>query len=422
MKLKQTYTIIIFLIGCFCSFSQESTYHGNPDDSFMIARDLAFKGKRVQARDTLKQILSKYPEYTDVHTLLAKTYSWDKKYDTARKEFNKIISREKEIKEVWISAVNNELYAKNPYIALGLANKALLYIKHDKDLLLLKTKALAMMGEEVAAIELLKAHTNKYPNDILANTFLQELKENTRFNSIGASISMDVFDAVFDPMTLAVFDYKRNTKYGSIIGSVTYANRFGYNGMQYGLEVYPKVSEKIYLNLAYAYSASKILPENMGRAEVFVKLPKSLTASIGARHYDFNTKAATIYTGSVSLYKGDYYFSIRPYVTPVDNASPSFSSTLTARKYGKTAENFIGITLGYGFLPELRQLNVDNVVLTQTVFYLESQQIILEHQFPSKNKQNVWKLSAGVLRQELVFDAGNFVLAVSGGIQYRIKF
>ncbi|UWX56551.1 tetratricopeptide repeat protein [Maribacter litopenaei] len=117
--------IVLFTVR---TFGQDSAYSGDPDASYFAARDLAFAGNRASARDTLKRILTKYPNYTDVRSLLAKTYSWDEEYDSARLEFNRITSIERGNAEVWIGAIKNELYAKNYNIAVGLTNKALTYL------------------------------------------------------------------------------------------------------------------------------------------------------------------------------------------------------------------------------------------------------------------------------------------------------
>jgi hypothetical protein len=37
---------------------------------------MAFSDQRKQAQDTLLQILTKYPNYSDIRTFLATTYSW----------------------------------------------------------------------------------------------------------------------------------------------------------------------------------------------------------------------------------------------------------------------------------------------------------------------------------------------------------
>jgi len=134
MNLRQLHIIFILMLCGSFAVAQEVAYAGNPDESFFTARDLAFEGKRAVARDTLQKVLAKYPDYADVRNLLASTYSWDGEYETARAHFNKITSVERKNKEAWIASVKNELYAEEYYIALGLANKALIYLPNDADL------------------------------------------------------------------------------------------------------------------------------------------------------------------------------------------------------------------------------------------------------------------------------------------------
>ena len=76
-------------LGCFWVRSQGVT---DPDNSFLSARNIAFEGNRTVARDSLERILASYPDYTDAAILIAKTYTWDKDYNEARKRFNRILS------------------------------------------------------------------------------------------------------------------------------------------------------------------------------------------------------------------------------------------------------------------------------------------------------------------------------------------
>ncbi|MEN8789213.1 MAG: tetratricopeptide repeat protein, partial [Flavobacteriaceae bacterium] len=129
------FILLCVSLGSHVLFAQEVSYMGDPDASFFKARELAFAGKHLSAQDTLKRILTRYPDYTDVRNLLAKTYSWDAKYDEARKHLNRITSTERQNREAWVAAIKNEIYAKDTYIALGLANKALQYLPEDQEIL-----------------------------------------------------------------------------------------------------------------------------------------------------------------------------------------------------------------------------------------------------------------------------------------------
>lgn len=388
-------------------YAQDKGYAGNPDVSFMKAKEIAFSGDRVTARDSLHLILSEYPDYADVRNLLAKTYSWDGNYDKARNEFNTIISKEKQNKEVWEAAIRNEIYAENYYIALGLSNKALLYLPDDIDILSLQEKAeigvtVAKTVEEVIYLDAEAGETSK--------------------NAIGVASSVDVFDVIYDPMVYASVYYNRKTKFGAIIPRINYSNRFQTNGIQYEVDAYPKFSKKINAYLNYGFSKSEIYPNHRAGAELYANLPNAMEASLGARYLDFNTSQVFVYTGSFGMYRGNYYFSLRPYVTPSAKNTYNISGNLLVRKYFKDKYNYLGANLSYGYASDLKQFKNGTVVLAETLLYLESQQLNIEYQFTIKENPNLYKASIGVTRQELSFDPGKFFYAASIGLDYQFKF
>ncbi|MDP5231526.1 MAG: YaiO family outer membrane beta-barrel protein [Cellulophaga sp.] len=407
MYLKKLFLLVCF--GCVLCATRAQTieYSGNPDASFFAARDLAFSGDRTTARDTLKQILSKYPEYADVRNLLAKTYSWDGEYLEARNHFNKIISKEKKLKEVWVAAINNEMYAEEYYLALGLANKALKYLENDEDLLALEEKAQLALTIDKTVEEVI---------------FLDAEAGDVQKNSILFTSSVDVFDVVFDPMTYASIAYSTKTKYGTIIPRLNYSNRFNINGMQLEVDAYPKFSKKVYAYLNYGYSDSPIFPAHRAGAELYTNLPNAMEASLGVRYLNFGTSRVFIFTGSYGLYAGNYFFSLRPYVTPSENNTLNISGNILARKYLKDKYNFIGVNASFGYTSELKQFIADNVLLAESLLFLESQNILIEYQFLLNNNKNGLGLTLGVTRQELSFRPGDFFIAGTLGLNYQFKF
>lgn len=409
MKLKQTYIIILlFGFSLNLGMAQEDYYDGDPDKSFLKAQDLAFQGKRSVARDTLKHILTRYPNYYDVRNLLASTYSWDGEYEEARRQFNKIISNNKKNKETWVAAIKNEIYAKEYYIALGLANKAIGSIIDDPQLMKLRKEILIHTP----------GSAENEPEE--AEEIFEEKKEYK--NRIAISNSYDVFDKAYDPMIYSSLEYKRETIMGSIIPRINFSNRFQINGIQYELDAYPKFSEKIYIYANYAFSDAPTFPNHRVGAEVYANLPKSLEVSAGMRYLDFKTSQATIFTGSVGLYKGNYYFSARPYITPAKDKPLGISGTLLGRKYLKNKENYFGVMAGYGYSSDLRQLRDGDELLAETILYVESQHLNLEYQFSGKKQPHLYRANLGLARQELAFDSGNFFWAVSAGFTYHVKF
>ena len=401
--------IYILIFQCFAVVglsAQEISYNGDPDAAYFAARELAFAGNHISARDTLEQILERYPDYSDVRSLLAKTYSWDANYDEARKHLNRITSRDRENKEAWIAAIKNEIYAENFHIALGLANKALIYLPEDTELLATREELTQKLDTSAETSEENKEST--------------EAKSFT--NQIAIYNAFDVFDIVYDPMIYSGLEYTRETDAGKIIPKVNYANRFDTHGLQYEMDFYPELSKMFYGYLNYGFSDSAIFPKHRLGLEIYANLPKSMEASLGMRYLDFLEQQTTILTGSYGLYKGNYFASLRGYVTPTENGSPGLSGTFTGRKYLKSKDQYLGCLLSIGFIPELRQLTANNTLLAETLFFVESQQIILEYQFPGNNVANLFKAQLGLTHQELVFEPGTFFWAVTGGFKYHVRF
>lgn len=394
--------LLVFLLGVEV-FAQKDL---DADASFLQARNIAFEGNWDVARDSLNHLLEVYPNYTDAKILIAKTYSWNGNYDKARRHFNRITSIEKEQKDAWFAAIKNEVYAKNLNIALGLANKALIHLKNDTEIQQLRNQLMEDMTKELPIQDKLK----------------EDNREEHTKNQIAVSSNLEVFDIVFDPMYQTTVEYQRQTKYGKILPRITYAQRFNTTGTQFEVDGYPILSKTLHGYFNYGYSNSLIFPRHRAGIELYAELPKAFEVSLGARHVRFNEANASIFTGSFGMYRGNYYVSARPYVSARNDGQIGWAGNIMARKYGRDGNNYIGIRATYGFDAELNQFIVDGVLLSETQLFLESQQLQLEYQFSNQLSTNMYTLNAGVRRQELMFDSGNFFWAVSAGLKYQFRF
>ncbi|HMB63775.1 MAG TPA: YaiO family outer membrane beta-barrel protein [Eudoraea sp.] len=435
--MQRTKTYMIFFL---CLFAVEGWSQEIPTDNFGdpfdMARELAFQGDHSSAREALAQLLAINPGHTEARTLLARTHSWDGHFDEARREFNKITSKERDVKEVWIAAVKNELYAKNDATALGLANKALYYLKKDTELEQLREMAF----KNVASIQYKKYPKEKAsPENRLmapgpkakasAKTAEKETVNSKRTeerevpkNTLGVSNSFTIFSEVYEPNVSSRIDFKRQTRYGSIIPRISYSNRFQTHGLQYGFSAYPRIAKKMYAYVSYAYSKASIYPNHSVGGDLYASLPGAIEVSAGMRYLGFDTRDISIITNSLGLYKGNYYLSLRSYITPKSNNLTRVSGNLVIRKYLKDAENYLGVSGGIGFSPELKQIILDGTVLSETLLYLESQRLSFEYQFTGKNTPNIYKTRLGIARRELFSAPGSFLFSVSAGLTYKVKF
>ena len=419
--IPKTIIKLTFLLLFFFNFQmqgQQKVYNGNPDTSFKTARNLAFNQQRKQAQDTLLNILTKYPDYYEIRSFLATTYSWDSDYKKARKVFATILEKDSKNKETWIAAIKNELWADLPYAALEMTNNALQIFPNNHELLYLKASAQENTDNAIEALSTIQSILEKNPEDQKAKDFKISLNTLLQKNAIGINASIDLYSSVFDPMQYYSLKYTRKTKYGSITPKLNLNRRFNENGAQFEVDLYPKIRKGLYAYVNFGISNSFLFPDVKYGAELYQSLPRSFEVSAGFRTLKYSS-TTNIYTGSVGWYFGNSYWSFRPYFTP-GGTGTSKSGTLTYRKYRSDADNYLGLSIGMGFSPEINQFifNPNDAAIVN----LESQKLNVGYYFTTSNKQNAWGAQLGVAHQEIIFDQGNFFWIYSLAVSWELKF
>jgi YaiO family outer membrane protein len=420
MNSKITYKLILVLafLSIFQSFGQQKIFDGNPDTAFEKARELAFNNQRKQAQDTLILILTKYPDYHDIRSFLASTYSWDGDYKKAKTEFSYILGKDPQRKIDWIAAINNELWADTPFSALEMAENALKYFPSDGEILYLKASAQENSNNQEEALRTIQLVLDQNPNDQKAIDYRKKLINTLSYNSFGITSSVDLYSEIFDPMQYYSLKYGRKTKYGSIIGRVNFSRRFNDNGAQFEVDMYPKIIKGLYAYLNVGFSNSYLYPDVRYGTELYYSLPKSFEVSLGFRALKYET-TTTIYTGSIGWYTGNSYWNFRPYLTP-GNSGTSKSGTLNYRRYRSDADNYFSVSVGMGFSPEIDRFQFEGN--EDAIIDLQSQKFNVGYYFTSSNKQNAWGTQLGVTHQEISFDPGNYFWIYSIGLNWELKF
>ncbi|RZS90548.1 YaiO family outer membrane beta-barrel protein [Aquimarina brevivitae] len=418
MLVIKKYSFFILILLSITVTGQDKQFNGDPDEAFGIARELAFNDKRAQAQDTLRLILTKYPDYHDIRSFLASTYSWDGAYDDARKEFAYVLKKDAKRETTWEAAIKNELYAEKPFAALKMANEALTHFPKSPVILYQKASAQEATKNPEDALRTLEELLKNNPDYEKGQTYKKSLLSNLRHNVIGIRSAVEVYSDVFDPMQYHFLKYSRQTKYGSIHGRLNFNRRFNTNGLQAEVDLYPRIVEGVYAYLNFGVSNSSLFPDIRYGAEVYTSLPKSFEASAGFRALQFD-ETTMIYTGSVGKYAGNSYFSLRSYVTP-DEAGASISGEIAYRKYGRNADNYFLVETGIGFSPENNRFVADGS--DDEVISLRSQKFNLGYFFTSKNNKNAWGVRAGVVHQEIIFDPGNYLWIVDVAFTWDLRF
>ncbi len=321
------------------------------DAELKKASTLAFSGKRAEARKILREILVLKPNYTDAQTLLARTYAWDNKFDSARIEIKKALLLSDKNEEATNASIDVELWSDNNNAALEISNKALKEINpRSEDFLLKKARAQFKLKNYKAADSTLQALLKINPKNEKAISALEAVKWAAMINKIGVGYEYENFSTTFTPWHMVSPFYSRKTKYlGTVIGRINYANRFDETGIQYEVDMYPKLTKNTSSYFNVGYSKDDIFPDFRFGFSLYQNLPKSWEAEIGIRYLKF-TDPTIIYVGSISKYIGNYWFSLRPSFVP-DKTGNSFSFSFLTRYYLSEADNYFTLTLGSGLSP-----------------------------------------------------------------------
>lgn len=213
-----------------------------------------------------------------------------------------------------------------------------------------------------------------------------------------------------DPWHLATAELIRRGPAGALVGRVNWAERFGDSGVQLEADAYPRLSRRVFLFLNGGWSDSEVFPEARAGAELYLTMPGGIETSAGARRLWFRDSELTLVTGSVGLYAGSYYLSLRPYVAPRDEADDVSGSLLVRRYFGGT-ESYATLVVGAGSTPSEAPLEFE-------VDRLTSQRVTLYGRHPVSRHLGV-RWNAGWEREELAADDDRTRLSAGGGLEVR---
>jgi YaiO family outer membrane protein len=202
---------------------------------------------------------------------------------------------------------------------------------------------------------------------------------------------------------------------------VNYGYRFQNSGIQGELDFYPKIMNGVYGYLNYGYSGADIFPKHRFGAEVYGRLPSSMEGSLGIRYLYFGpASTVTIYTGSLGLYRGNYYFSLRPYITP-NNSSFSRSVSLLVRRYFGDADNYLSVKGSVGFIPDERTVIFSAGESGKETYFLKSENAGIGCQY-ALTSTHLLTVTFDITHQELSFDPGRYVYDYSFSVGVKTIF
>ncbi len=410
---KQIQTLIFLLLASFFTRAQNAI---SSDELFKNARTAAFEDKNyVKARQLAYQALAISPAYADIEIFLGRLYTWDKQYDSARYHFTKVLRADSINEDASIAYADLEYWNDHYEEALNICNRGLSVNPASEPLLIRKIKNLKATKnyKEASIITNLLLKTDK--NNTTALALAVSLKDAVAGNKISITYDHSSFNKQFDKdWNFGSVSYGRQTKMGSVIARINYANRFSSNGLQAEVDAYPHINKTFYAYINFGYSDNVgVFPKFRAGFSLYTNLPKSFEAEAGLRYLYF-AGPTNIYTFSVGKYYKSFLFNVRTYLTPSAGAV-SQSYSVAGRYYFAGADDYVNLSLGTGISPDD---NSQNIQLGNKQNKFSSKKISAEfsHTFL---KWNVIWLSAGLINQEYQPAVKGNQLNLSLGISHR---
>lgn len=377
------------------------------DAAFEIAREKIFSGNRQEGREILYAILKSSPEYADVRILLARSYAWDGDRKEARNELLVVLKKTPDHEDAISALYDVEVWDGKYEAALNAVDAGLKYYPNSPGLLCKKAKVLVDLENTKDALTVLNRLEEIDPGHKEGALIREQIRIKSMKYTAGASYGVDIFSRAFDPAHYASIQLSRLNTWGSSMFRMNYTSRFSSHGLQTEIDLYPKISKGVYAYVNYGYSSSHLFSRHRMGGEIYTKLPYRLEVSGGARYLYFQESSKVlIYTGSVGWYFKSYWLSYRPYITP-DEARTSFSSSLTARRYFKDADSYVGIAVNFGFSPDERRIQSGTGLSADGIYTLKSQNAGLTWQNKFSEKW-ILNINYTVIHQELTFDVGQY--------------
>ena len=420
MRKLITFSLLALFLNPILVIGQENIRDKTSDELFQMARTLAFDGQKDSARVLLNIALEKSPTYADIKIFLARTHAWDGQRVTSITLLKEVLTLDNNNEEA-LDALTDVLgWDDKIDEQLTYLDKALKSYPNNINFLNKKASVLIDRDQDEEASILLNQALKLEPGNEKSLSLRSTLSSKSIKNFVNVNYNTDIFSDVFDQANFGSVSIGRFSKLGTYQFRANYANRFDTSGYQLEADFYPSLTKNIYAYANYGYSDRALFPTHRAGLEFYFSLPKSLEASIGGRYLYFSKSShVRIFTGTVGWYFKNYWLSGRVFITPNEVQSYSRSGIVKLRRYFSNADTYVGLTLGYGYSPDIRSFQSD-ADLGSSISFLNSRKVLVEIQ-KRFGLRYLATLNVQYAQQEFDFDIGNYVgiTSVSVTLEYR---
>lgn len=333
-------------------FMVMSTSMARAQVSYKSAQKKAFSGQYRAARAEIRTLLKSNPNEYEAIILMARTYNWEGKYDSAAHYLEPLVLEHPEFTDAWLALLDTRMWAKNMVDALPIVERLLNVQDTSMVLKLKRAEILHNIGRSTEAETALRRILAQTPHNASARYLLNEVLTATLKNQVGVNYYLQG-SPTRTPWHMASVEYMRRFKGAPTAIRYNWAQRFGVQGHQIEADVYPQLAKKTYLYLNAGYGTNNgVFPILKGGAEIYHGLPLGLEINGGVRYMGFDRVDVTLYTGEVGKYMGNFWFGLRGYYSTLRSTNAS-AGVLTARYYLPDGFSNITVAGSTGTIPTL---------------------------------------------------------------------
>ena len=332
------------------------------DELYHQADEEAKAGNWKRARKLAYKILDEKSDYFEASLLIAQTYAWENRFDSARVVTQRLHSSHPNNYDVLDLMVNIEIWNRKYTTALTQVDQALSMYPRDENFLYKRAYIQYLSKDYKGSLSTLNSLFEINPDHIDGNELYRSIMENHRYRDY--VFLEDYFEFFKEPYLsrklITSAGLSKWTRRGTYIARINMGSVLPVSdmGFQYEAEAYQQLFPTNYLYADYAYSRNNFFPEHRGALEFFQRLPKGFEVSLGLR-FLYWTDFTWIYTGSISWLKNKNYLAFRPFFS-YSNSRWIDSYNLTYRRYFSEKEDYIYAMVGFGsYSDDFVQFNYD---------------------------------------------------------------
>lgn len=158
------------------------------DDLFQLARKEVYdRNNYPKGISYLKKALLLSPDYADLRVFLGRIYTWSNKIDSARREFNRVLSHDPTNTDAVSAMFDLEYWNENYGFALVIAEKGLKIDRNSEDFTIKKAKSLNALKKSSEAASTLADYVKQRPGSQAASALLKTIEGEIRLREAESS-------------------------------------------------------------------------------------------------------------------------------------------------------------------------------------------------------------------------------------------